>query len=48
MKNLLFSTMWLYDVLEAQLADAERVRGRHSAFEPRESVLTGVGGQYGE
>ena len=32
------------DTLEAQLAGAARVRGRHSAFEPQESVLAGVGG----
>lgn len=33
------------NALEAQLANAALVRGRHSAFEPRESVLAGVGGK---
>ena len=37
------ATGWC-DALEAQLKSAEEERGRHSAFEPRGSVLAGVGG----
>ena len=41
MSNLSICHLWLCDALEAQFADAARVHGRPSGFEPRESMLAG-------